>query len=208
MIFKKKIILIAIIVILIICCCNGCHEYLFDFNKNQEPTPQITMEEFRPIKPIIEKPVKIEDIVIENHKKRERINELDKKIANLEKEIERKNETFSKIASETNEIKKEATDIKSIIDSPEPLPEPSTASIEPSLQKIVDRSENIVILSTSQPYDVEPSPEPVDIEPSPLPIENIEETGKGLNYHKILLGAIFGVCGLFLLIRYVFSREQ
>ena len=214
----KKILLITIIVVIVICCCTcgGCYEYMFN-SGNDEPISQsqtdtVTVNPrpsgYRSV--VIENAVKVEDLVVDNHKKRGRIDEMDKQIAALEKEIDRKNNTFSKIAIETDIIKRDVTVIKSVMDSTEQPPESPVTILKPKIQKIEESSDKISLLSkpdvvfTVGPIDVPTDVGPVDVtdvtDATEVPEDNT-------SYKKILLGAIFGICGLIILIRYVFLRK-
>jgi len=195
----KKITILKLLVILLIVL-SGC--YPFNIMKNEEkedPTTQPYIE-IRPYRPgIIRKPVKIEDIISDYHKKSEQVDEINEKITNFEKRIE---ETNKSIILESDKIANKARDIA------EMLPEPQKEVVKPQVEEILLRSSKIKDCLGPLPEalpETLPSdgirPVPVDIKPEQKP------KTKTINYNLIISLISFAL-GIFFLWKCMFQKNQ
>ena len=206
----KKLTLKILIMVLIIC--SGCYEFDFSNKKDNRLTPATLPAITNLDEPIFDDPISIEDLVAGNQRQTEELDKMyeiiaqkDKKINYLEKLVMQNQKAMTDILAENKSIKRDAKTIKSLITSLEPLPE---SSIEPYIQTMVESSNKIEDLSTTQPFDLmDVGPVDVLTEIGPVDLEPIQETNKYGDIRMIWLGGILGLLGLFLFVKCFFFKN-
>jgi hypothetical protein len=179
----KKIALTLIIALVL---CSGCYEFYFNDTPDSSITPQATpVEDIG--EPIFEEPITIENLVVDNRNKTE-------KIDSLERVAKQKQKVLENIVAESNKIKNGVNAIKTIAKTTEPTTKPS---IEPYLKTIGDSSDKINDLVTSPIENIVP----IDIPFEPTPYNNIWESP------KFWLGLIFGLLGVGLIVKFTFFKN-
>lgn len=183
---------------------SGCYDFSFlmgNKKRDVEPVepPIDTVTSSYPVIPIIKKPIKIEDLVKEHHKKIEQIDKTNKKIVDLEEKYE---ETRRSVVSESDKIEKHAKGIT------ETLPEPQKTTVEPQIKEILVSSAKIKDALEAKP---EPLPEQIS-RPIPCQPPNVIHTPEDSESVKItgkqILAIILFCCGLCLIWHCIFSKKN
>jgi len=202
----KKIILILIALVF----CSGCYD--FDFNDTPDNSisnnPQIETRSGDMGEPIFEDSITLEDLVVENRTKTEIIAQRDEEIDALEELAMQKQRAIENIVAENDKIKDDINTIKSIMTTTGPTTKPS---IESHL-KTIGNSSDIISGLITDPIGLDIGPvdlDPIDIGPIDVPIDvPMEGSYVDIQDSKIFwLGIIFGILGLALLAKIVFTKK-